>query len=67
MADIMEQIGDAAEDFAKRLADIVEVREVTYQIAFEDGDQMRLASGSTEEAPEALRHAMLTEALKNRG
>jgi len=59
----------AAEKFSAELKNHFDVKEVIYLVAFEDEelDTVRLAFGSTEEAPEAVRNIMLTEALKRKG
>lgn len=60
---------EAAEKFSAELKNHFDVKEVIYLVAYEDKelDTVRLAFGSTEEAPEAVRNIMLTEALKRKG
>lgn len=60
-------VESAADEFAAKLKENLNVKEVIYLVAFEDEtEDIRLAQGSTEEAPEGLRRVMLTEALKKR-
>ena len=68
--DVVAKIEVAAQKFAAELKQIdgVRIEEVMYLIALErdGGDQMTLATGSTETTAEGLRTVMLTEALNQR-
>ena len=56
----------AADEFAAKLKESFDVKEVIYIVAFEEGDALKLAHGTTETAPEAARQYMLTETLNKR-
>lgn len=63
-----DKLTEAADKFATEVKEFLDVKEIVYLVAFEDDDdgRFRLATGSTETAPEALRHEMLSRAAKLR-
>lgn len=65
--ELREAITKASNDFTAAIEERVDVKEIIYLVAYqEEGhDNVRMITGSTKPAPQALRTAMLNEALAN--
>lgn len=65
--ELREAITEASNDFTATIEERVDVKEIIYLVAYqEEGhDGVRMITGSTKPAPQALRTAMLNEALTN--